>query len=241
MCWPETAFQNLIVRSAVPAPDARSPRRCGLHAIALTAATCSANLHAGTCFRGFVKPVPAPPPRRPVVVAAEEEARVPRVARASQTRSLLSLPPEASRSPHGDQRSPQTSCRCAAAILVHDGRDEEDASRTSRTQTDRSREPEARTSLPRHDRHPTRDACGPASSSRKTRFLARASQTETPPVRNPTARCVPPAVHATEHTESPGPRSHSSVACVAQPDHNNTREPRPTARTLRADHATRSR
>jgi hypothetical protein len=68
LSWvPVRVFQKRIRRSAVPPPEARMPRWCGLQAMALTAALCSSNFHSGS------------PPSKPF-----------------QTSSLLSLPPLAS-------------------------------------------------------------------------------------------------------------------------------------------------
>ena len=88
-CGERRVFQNLIVRSAVPPPDARSPRWCGLQAIAFTAAQCSLHLNVGSLL-SF-----------------------------SHTISLLSLPPDASCPSSEFQRRPQTSCLWPTSFWSH--------------------------------------------------------------------------------------------------------------------------
>ena len=66
-----------------------------------------------------------------------------------------------------------------------------------------------------------------------------ASQIWTSPVFVPTAKNVPRCVHATEHTESEGAKSHSFVTRDVHADHKYTHDPKPTAKTLCADQSTK--
>ena len=77
---PSSVFQNLIVLSAEPPPEAKTPWLWGLQAMPLTAAVWDVNLQIGV------------------------------VLFALQMNNLLSLPPEASRLWSNDHFSPQTSC-----------------------------------------------------------------------------------------------------------------------------------
>ena len=79
---PVSVFQNRIHLSAVPPPEARSPWWWGDHAMALTAAKCSVKVWTGWVMLEF------------------------------QTKSLLSLPPEARYWLSGDHLRPHTSCLC---------------------------------------------------------------------------------------------------------------------------------
>jgi hypothetical protein len=79
-------FQNRIHLSAVPPPDASRPCWCGDHAMAFTAAVCSANRIAGVSLFS------------------------------SQMQSWLSLPPDASCRLSGDHFRPQTSERCVVHL-----------------------------------------------------------------------------------------------------------------------------
>lgn len=65
-----------------------------------------------------------------------------------QTSRRLSLPPDASCRPSGDQRRPHTSCRCASSRCSQDMDD-----RTSKCTIDRARDPAERM-LPFHARQP---------------------------------------------------------------------------------------
>lgn len=81
-------FQNLMVRSAVPPPEASRLDWKGHHASALTAAVCA------------VKRCRGAPPAAP------------------HTCSRLSLPPLASCAPLGDHFRPHTSCSCPRSVAV---------------------------------------------------------------------------------------------------------------------------
>ncbi len=83
---PLRVFLNLIVRSAVPPPEARRPCWCGDQAIALTAAVWSVNLRIGSEEWEF------------------------------HTSSLLSLPPEHNCWSSGDHFSPQIYCLCPTSF-----------------------------------------------------------------------------------------------------------------------------
>lgn len=85
---PSSVFQNLIVLSADPPPEARTPWVCGLQARALTAAECWENLLTGLFDEG------------------------------DQMISLLSFPPEAKWFPSKDHFNPHTSCVCAWYLLM---------------------------------------------------------------------------------------------------------------------------
>jgi hypothetical protein len=77
-----SVFQNLIVLSAEPPPDARTPWLCGLQAMPFTAAEWDVNLQIGVVLLML------------------------------QMKSLLSLPPEARRLLSKDHFSPQTYWEC---------------------------------------------------------------------------------------------------------------------------------
>lgn len=77
---PSSVFQNLMVLSADPPPDASTPWLWGFHARPLTAAQCWLNLLTGIVECVF------------------------------HIMSLLSLPPDASDCPSNDHFNPQTSC-----------------------------------------------------------------------------------------------------------------------------------
>lgn len=83
---PSRVFQNLIVLSADPPPDASTPWLWGLHAIPFTAAQWEVNLQMGV------------------------------VLLALQMNSLLSFPPDASRLLSKDHFSPQTSWVCPSYL-----------------------------------------------------------------------------------------------------------------------------
>lgn len=79
---PSSVFQNLIVLSADPPPEAKTPWLWGFHASPFTAAECWLNLLTGTTECVF------------------------------HIMSLLSFPPDASDWPSNDHFSPHTSCVC---------------------------------------------------------------------------------------------------------------------------------
>ena len=85
---PETVFQNLIVRSAVPPPETKSPCWWGDHANAFTAALCFIKLKTGAV-----------------------ECMFHRLRR-------LSFPPEASCCWPKDHLRPQTSCLCPTILMT---------------------------------------------------------------------------------------------------------------------------
>jgi hypothetical protein len=87
-CSPLRVFQNRIVLSAVPPPDANNPYWWGDHASALTAAECLESVLIGWFDERFHK------------------------------NTLLSLPPEASCWPSNDHFSPHTYCLWAISLSV---------------------------------------------------------------------------------------------------------------------------
>ena len=107
---PVCAFQNLMVRSAVPPPLARRFRCIGRHDSALTAAWCWRSVIRGAHSTPR-RPVAPPPGELPPARCAPDRA-------ASQRHKKFSLPPEASVDPSADQLRPQTSCWWPTSVAV---------------------------------------------------------------------------------------------------------------------------
>mmetsp|Transcript_18353 Transcript_18353/g.58532 ORF Transcript_18353/g.58532 Transcript_18353/m.58532 type:complete len:203 (-) Transcript_18353:704-1312(-) len=200
---PDSVFQNRMHRSAVPPPEASRPDWCGDHAIAFTAAQCSPKRQRGS------------------------ERRL-----ASQTSNLLSLPPEASCRPSGDQRRPHTSCRCALRMSVVALR-----CRTSFTRMVLSRLPVA-SWWSCHASEPTRDVC---SLSVLILRPATASHSCTCPLLRPTARYDPRCDQATDVTRPCPIWSHSCVTLVVWALQRYTHSPSATASTFWDDQSSRLR
>mmetsp|Transcript_11178 Transcript_11178/g.38072 ORF Transcript_11178/g.38072 Transcript_11178/m.38072 type:complete len:221 (+) Transcript_11178:472-1134(+) len=195
-------FQNRMQRSAVPPPDASRPFWCGDHAIAFTAAVCSLKRSTGLVECGC------------------------------QTKSLLSLPPEASCRPSWDHLRPHTSCLWPVSLYRYWS-----GTRASCCRMLRSRDPEE-SMWPAQHMVPTRPWCPVMDRTREHRDE---SHTWTSPWLVPTARCVPRPAQDTEVTVSSGPRSHSLITLLVHADQRYTQVPRPTASTLSDDQSTRLR
>ena len=107
---PVCAFQNLMVRSAVPPPLANKFRCIGHHDSALTAAWCWRSVIRGAHSTPR-RPVAPPPGELPPARCAPDRA-------ASHRHKKFSLPPEASVEPSADHDRPQTSCWWPTSVAV---------------------------------------------------------------------------------------------------------------------------
>mmetsp|Transcript_26700 Transcript_26700/g.70120 ORF Transcript_26700/g.70120 Transcript_26700/m.70120 type:complete len:238 (+) Transcript_26700:938-1651(+) len=210
---PDDVFQKQMRRSAVPPPEASSCAWCGDHASALTAAWWCVMRWRGACDAPWLP---------------SAEAR-------SQMHSRLSLPPDASCEPEGDQRSPQISCVWAPCSWLTRFW----AARESWLAMVLSREPLERRPPLFHAREPTRIWWPPSERICRS---AVGSQSWTSAWCVPTASREPSGDQDTEVMWSPSRvvSQSCSMAPVAA-FHRYTVVPSATARTLLDDQSSRLR
>ena len=185
---PVCAFQNLMVRSAVPPPLANKFRCIGHHDSALTAAWCWRSVIRGAHSTPR-RPVAPPPGELPPARCAPDRA-------ASQRQRKFSLPPDAKVEPSADHDRPQTSCWWPTSVAVRWR-----AARASCWSTRASRLPLlTHRDTGFHARLPTR-AVWPRID--RTRTMRLVSQSWTAAESVPTQRWEPPGAQDTEVTQSP--------------------------------------
>mmetsp|Transcript_9753 Transcript_9753/g.31271 ORF Transcript_9753/g.31271 Transcript_9753/m.31271 type:complete len:319 (-) Transcript_9753:869-1825(-) len=188
---PVWAFQNLMVRSAVPPPEARRLRCMGHQERALTAAWWWRRVTRGAHSR--------PSLAAPVALGASGGSREARCAperAASQRQRKFSLPPEARVEPSAAQERPQTSCWWPTRVAVRWR-----WALASCWRTRASREPELTQRLTGFQASEPTRAEWPRME--RTRVILVVSQSWTAAESVPTQRWAPPGAQETEVTQSP--------------------------------------